>query len=475
MTETREISIFDSRSLADIYGEIKGTYLADNRPWIVGYSGGKDSTVALQLVWCALAQLTPVERQKPVYVISSDTLVETPIIVDHIDSTLDRINVAAHKQLMPFRAEKVRPIVSETFWVNVIGKGYPAPQTQFRWCTERMKIRPADRFILEKVSSHGEVILVLGVRKSESMTRAQVMDLHQIKGSILSRHSKFSRAFVYTPIRDFSLDDVWGYLLQTPSPWGNNNRDLLALYQSASSGECPLVVDETTPSCGNSRFGCWVCTVVQQDKTMAGLIDSGNEWMQPLLEIRNFLASTQDPSRKLEFRDYKRRGGTIDLNRSSGGIVPGPYMFVHGLGTREEILRRVLKAQREVREKGPDKNLTLINFEELHEIRRIWRTEESDWEDTLPRIYREVTGEELPWITDDLGCFNGEDARLLEEICNERRIPSKLARKLITAEISTQGMKRRSSVYSKIDRILREDWRSKEAVLAEIEEEKKHR
>ncbi len=469
MTETTQASIFDSKSLKDIYNEIREVYLEDRRPWIIGYSGGKDSTVALQLVWYALAELPAEKRDKPVYVISSDTQVETPIIVDHVDSTLDRINLTSHKQSMPFRAEKVRPIVSETFWALLIGKGYPAPQTQFRWCTERMKIKPADRFILEKVSKHGEVVLVLGVRKSESMTRAQVMNLHEIKGTVLSRHSKFSRAFVYTPIRDFSLDDVWGYLLQTSSPWGNNNRDLLALYQSANSGECPLVVDESTPSCGNSRFGCWVCTVVAQDKTMAGLIDSGHEWMQPLLEIRNFLASTQDPLKKLEFREHKRRGGTVDTHRNgSGTIIPGPYKFE----VRQEILRKILKAQAEVRKSGPDKNLTLISPEELHEIRRLWRTELGDWEDTLPRIYYEVTGQELPWVRDDIGCFTGEDARYLETICNEKGVPPMLVRKLITAEIATQGMKRRSSIYPKIDRILREDWRSKEQVLNELQKEK---
>jgi DNA sulfur modification protein DndC len=469
VTSASEVSIVDTMSLKDIHNEIKEVYLSDRRPWIIGYSGGKDSTVALQLVWYAISELPAEKRDKLVYVISSDTLVETPIIVDHIDSTLDRINLASHKHSMPFKAEKVRPIVSETFWVNLIGRGYPAPQTQFRWCTDRMKIRPAERFILEKVSKHGEVILVLGVRKSESTTRAQVMNLREIKGSILSRHSKFSRAFVYTPIKDFSLNDVWSYLLQTPSPWGNNNRDLLALYQNANAGECPLVVDESTPSCGNSRFGCWVCTVVAQDKTMAGLIDSGHEWMQPLLEIRNFLSSTQDPQKKLDFREYKRRRGTIDIHRNgSGAIIPGPYKFE----IRQEILRRVLAAQIEVRKNGPDKNLTLISPEELHEIRRLWRTELGDWEDTLPKIYYEVTAQELPWIRDDIGCFSGEDAKYLETICNERSVPPMLVRKLITAEIATQGMKRRSSIYPKIERIFREDWRSKEQVLDEIQQKK---
>lgn len=457
-------SIFDTKTLRDIYSEIQSVYLSDLRPWIIGYSGGKDSTTALQLVWYAITELPKNSRTKPIYVISSDTLVETPIIVEHVDTTLDRINKTAVEQDMPFRAEKVKPVTSETFWTNLIGRGYPAPSKTFRWCTERMKIRPADRFILDKVSQHGEVVLVLGVRKSESMTRAQVMSLYEIKGSPLSRHSRFSGTYVYTPIRDFSIDDVWGYLLQTPSPIGGNNRDLLALYQSANSGECPLVVDKTTPSCGNSRFGCWVCTVVAQDKTIEGLIDSGQEWMEPLLQIRNFLASTQDPNVKRLYREFRGRNGTVRMHRNgTGSISPGPYT----LDFCKEVLKRVLRAQVEVRGTGPDPNLTLITPEELHEVRRLWRTERGDWEDSVPAIYREVTGEDLAWVRDDIGYFSSEEAKALEELCAANGVPSQLAMKLLTAEQSSQGMRRRSSIYPRIDRILREEWRPEEEVIGE--------
>ena len=171
----------------------------------------------------------PRKRKKPVYVISTDTFVETPTIADYIDRALAKINDAAKRQHLPISATKLFPLINDSFWVNLIGRGYPAPSQLFRWCTERLKIKPADRFILEKVSQHGEIILVLGVRKLESATRAQVMKLYKIKGKTLSRHSKFPQSFVYTPIEDFSKDDVWLYLLQNPSPWGGNNRDLLAL------------------------------------------------------------------------------------------------------------------------------------------------------------------------------------------------------------------------------------------------------
>ena len=309
-------SIFDYKSVKEIYHEIQEVYLRDQRPWVIGYSGGKDSTTALQLIWYAILDLPEEQRKKMIYVISSDTLVETPVIIDYINDSLQKINDVAIQSKMPFEAVKLTPIISDSFWVNLIGRGYPAPSKTFRWCTDRLKIKTADRFIIDRVTQYGEVVVVLGVRKSESATRAQVMNLHKIKDSVLSRHTRFPQAFVYTPIEDFSVDDVWSYLLQTPSPWGNNNRDLLALYKSAQAGECPLVVDDTTPSCGNSRFGCWVCTVVTKDKAMEALIDNGEEWLEPLLDFRNYLAETQIPDKKHLFRDYKRMNGKVQYNRN---------------------------------------------------------------------------------------------------------------------------------------------------------------
>ena len=242
-------------ALQSLYDEVCELYLADKRPWVLGFSGGKDSTCTLQIVWNALATLPAEKRTKTVYVISSDTLVETPIIVNYIDETLKRIEHSAISKNMPFRSHKVVPKIDRSFWVNMIGRGYPAPSRRFRWCTERLKIEPANEFILDRVAEFGEVIMLLGVRSSESATRAQVISFHSIKASPLSSASSLPNAFVYAPIVSFTTDDVWTYLLQNESPWGNDNRDLVAMYRNAQAGECPLVIDTTTPSCGNSRFG----------------------------------------------------------------------------------------------------------------------------------------------------------------------------------------------------------------------------
>ena len=241
-------SIFDIKSLKNIIKEVQEIYLQYPQPWVIGFSGGKDSTTVLQLVWLAVEKLPKEKRSKPIYVIASDTQVETPVIVDHLDSTLARINKSAKEKELPFQAQKVMPTLNDSFWVNLIGRGYPAPTTRFRWCTDRMKIKPANKFIEEKVTEHGEVIMLLGVREQESATRQQLMRTYQVKEHVLRRHTSLPGAYVYAPISDWSVDDVWTFLFQIESPWGNNNRDLAAMYRDANAGECPLVIDDSTPS-----------------------------------------------------------------------------------------------------------------------------------------------------------------------------------------------------------------------------------
>ena len=445
--------------LEDRYSEIRRVYLADSRPWVIGYSGGKDSTTALQLIWYALAQLKKDELKKPVFVISSDTLVETPKIVDYIDTSLKRINVAAKRAELPFSAHKVSPLIDDSFWVNLIGRGYPAPSNKFRWCTERLKIDPANKFIREKVAEHGEVVVILGVRTSESATRAQVMNLHKIANSALSRHTTLPNAYVYTPIEDFSLNEVWTYLLQVKSPWGNENRDLVTLYRNAQAGECPLVVDKTTPSCGNSRFGCWVCTVVTKDTSMEAMIENGETWMEPLLDFRNRLAETQDPSIKRQVRQFKRRNGRVTFT-ADGKVIPGPYTP----DFRKQLLRELLATQKQVAASGEQDEL--ICKDELEEIRRIWRSEEQDWEDSVPKIFREAMGYDLAWTADETPVFGEEDRKTLDLICAQVGVPGAMVAKLLDVERELHAMSRRSAVHQRLAAVLEEDWRTKDQIAS---------
>ena len=106
-----------------IIDEIIDQYLyADesNRPWIIGFSGGKDSTVMLQLVWKAIEQVKVLSGiTRPVYVVCNDTMVENPIITEYVYRVLDKIEVAARDQDMPIRVIKTIPRLEDSFWVNL--------------------------------------------------------------------------------------------------------------------------------------------------------------------------------------------------------------------------------------------------------------------------------------------------------------------------------------------------------------------
>lgn len=495
---------------------IQETYLNDSRPWVVGYSGGKDSTVVIQLVFDALTELPKDSLHKKVYIISSDTLVETPLIISSINETLRRVQEHALKLDLPIETHKVKPPAEKSFWSNIIGRGYPSPNQKFRWCTDRLKIDPANQFILEKVSTFGEVIMVLGVRDDESATRANVMKSHTVDGKVLMRHSTLSNAFVFAPIRQFSTDDVWKYLLSYDSPWGDDNHQLNKLYQDSSSGECPLVVDKTVKesagSCGNSRFGCWTCTVVTEDKALNGFIESGEDWMTPLLEFRNWLADIRD---EREYRQKYRMNGQIyfmdvkieSYEGSEYVIIPkksrrkaerillddftildkhelneflkendidlstsdDPNILVRngdslqrfGLGpftmdAREMILKKLLITEKELNH-PTDPNHSLISESELKAIRKIW-LDNGDFEDRIPAIYYEVNGHHLDWEFDDHPLFDSEQITDLELLADQMDIDMKVLKRLIQIEKDHNGHKIRRGVTQEISKALKQDY-----------------
>ena len=184
--------------IAEIKQEIKAEYRASHlRPWIIGFSGGKDSTLVLHLVIEALLELPWSERTRPVHVVANDTLVESPIVQDFVDRTLEYLRTGLEDLHLPCTVNRTTPQVTQTYWVNVIGRGYPSPTRLFRWCTDRMKIRPTTDFIRSKVVENGEVILLLGVRRSESAARAATARRYD-NGERLNAHNDLAPVF-HTP------------------------------------------------------------------------------------------------------------------------------------------------------------------------------------------------------------------------------------------------------------------------------------
>lgn len=450
--------------------EIQELYCLDEIPWCLGYSGGKDSSATLQLVWNAIAGLEAKKRTKTIHVITTDTLVENPVVSAWVRKSLERMKQAAIEQGMPIEPHLLHPTIKDTFWVSIIGKGYPAPRHGFRWCTERLKISPSNRFVRDVIRVKGEVILVLGTRKAESLRRATSMEKHQVgslrdrlsldsssPNSLLYHSPSLPNSLIYSPIEDWRTDEVWLYLMQWQNPWGHSNKDLFTMYRGATAdNECPLVVDTSTPSCGDSRFGCWVCTMVSKDKSMEAMIqnDEDKEWMQPLLDIRNELDIENDRNK----RDFRRIWGEVQLfeRNLDGDIsvepIPGPYTK----SWREHWLRQVLEAQTKIRRTAPEnmRDITLITLEEMSEIRRIWLEEKHEFDDSLPRIYQEVTGE--PFIDTrpgaDYSLLGSDEWAVLEEICEDDAMHLELMAKLLDTERQYRKMARRVGIYDTLEK-----------------------
>lgn len=364
------MSEIDDRPVTDRWRDIvrlvKDEYLseAQHYPWIVGFSGGKDSSLVAHAVFEAMQAIPPSARRRPVHIVSNDTLVESPFVMAHLNKVTRQIEQAANDMGLPIVVRRTRPDLDKTFWVLLIGKGYPSPNSQMRWCTDRLKIQPTSTYIRENISQHGAAIVVLGVRRTESIRRMMTVDKYEnMRGSNLNEHNSISGALIFRPIVDLSTDDVWEILGSFPTPWGGTHKDLFQLYRDAEGGECPVVLSkDEAPGCGtkSSRFGCWTCTVVEKDKSLQGYIDAGHDGYQPLLDFRDNLVAYR---KNQSMRSAIRRNGRLTFD-ATGKHIPGPFT----IQARQEILSELLRVQAEF-------GSPLISEEEINLIHKIWATE----------------------------------------------------------------------------------------------------
>ena len=433
---------------------IQNLYLADDIPWMIGYSGGKDSTAAVQLVWMALENLPERDRTKQIHIMNTDTLVESPVVSRWVEKSLEQMREEAEKKRLPFVPVRLIPDYNDTFWVNLLGRGYPFPRMKYRWCTDRLKIKPVNNFIRNKIAEHGEIILVLGTRKQESARRNRAMTNLEKKRvrELLSPNPTLANELVFSPMEDWSDDDVWAFLMQYKNPWGYSNMDLLTMYRGATAdNECPLQIDKSTPSCGKSRFGCWVCTMVEKDKSMEAMIanDQEKEWMTPLLEFRNEFGNENGDR---ERRSFRRMKGNLQGNY--GKLFHGPYKKE----IREQWLEKLLKIQKNINLNGPEefRDLELIQIPELRSIRRIWVYDKHEFDDSLPRIYERVIGkpfDDPEWIHNEN--FGEEEWKILKQVCSEMYPGEELAFEmmysLIDLENQATGVNQRKDILKDIN------------------------
>ena len=511
--------------VADIKKEIEEVYFMNDLPWVIGYSGGKDSTCTTQIIIETLIELKTSGKNlvKPVYVVSADTLVENPMIVGTIHNAINSINKLANKFGIPVEGHIIRPNYNNSFWANLIGRGYPCPNQTFRWCTDRMKINPANEFILSIVDKYGEAIMILGVRDGESASRDRVLCKHTIEGRKLMRHTTMANAYVYAPIRPFTIDDVWAYLLNHNSPWGQDNSELYRLYLESADDDYEMIFDEEQKKKqvgGNSRFGCWVCTVVSKDKSLSSFINKGEEWLIPLRDYRDWLYSIRDNE---SMRMRRRHNGTIYFSKvlhdEDGSIVipakgdrkkiiikkyelkyidndntewylfegpsceddakkyikensinlsngENPHILIKGIDDEYRQLGAgpfTIEARKEMLtrllklQKHIGEKYELIKKEELLEIRKLW-FKYGVWEDNVSKIYFNIFGKELNLTSDDIKLFDADDYIELEKLCTNDNVNFDLVKNVYNLEKKYMGYNNRSELAKNLRKLLSQEF-----------------
>jgi DNA sulfur modification protein DndC len=323
---------------------VKDALMDHPEPWIVGFSGGKDSSCVVKIVFQALVAAK--SRKSSVTVLYCDTGVEIPPIRRFVWQTLTGLAIEAEKAGIPLRCDVATPRLEDRFFFKVIGRGYVPPTNKFRWCTDRLRIRPIQSFIKEL--GDDSKIIALGLRRGESNERDRTIARHRTEQPFYSRQEGSRDTLIYTPILNYSLKDVWHVLANDSAPSCIDGSRLRMLYRYAN-GECPIIRDATATPCAGSRFGCWTCTVVRKDRAMEGLIKSGHHALQPLLDFRNWL------------NGFRNDRSARWLTRRNGATGPGPF----SLEARQTILRRLLAAQRAV-------GFQLIGSEEVDAIKSEW-------------------------------------------------------------------------------------------------------
>jgi len=406
--------------------KLKEAFLKDSRPWVIAFSGGKDSTVVLHLTIEMVLDL-PVKRRKKIFIVVNDTMVEMPLITEYLYEKISQISRFIKQNQLNIEVKVLKPSIKESFWTLLLGKGYPAPSTSFRWCTERLKIRPTKKYFTTLIKKYKSIVILLGVRKDESNRRKISIEKRNLNFRGFSKHNSIPNAFIYSPIQEWTNEEVWTFLASSKAPWGTH-KDMMELYDKGSGeADCNIALNPQDPSCGKTRFGCWVCTVVNKDKSMENMLYT-EEWMKPLNEFRNkLLEYRNDPTK----RNKRRRTGEKGL---------GSYT----MEVRRELLQNLLEIENQLKNKLQGKKLILD--EEIIQIQREWEND-GDFLNSAIEIAKNF-GKNINYYS-----FNALEDEEKKLAFKYNLIPN-FINKLLEIEHNTKGLIRRNNIYNDLDELI---------------------
>ena len=373
------------------YKELVYMYMNDDRSFSVAYSGGKDSSITMDMVLKALLLYKYIYNNndvlsKKTYVIFSDTLLEMDPVIEGILNSINQIEIFGQKYQLNLDVRRVSPITKNTLFSLLIGKGYMIPRTDNRFCTDRMKILPQKKAILSILNENKKgFIAITGQRQDESADRKKRMKQLTIDGSF--KQHEFADCNLYAPIEHLSSNDVWIHIYNHKLEWIDANTLGRVYAEAANDGdECRSLFEGfesgSTPGCSRSaRYGCWVCTLFDKDKTLNNL-SVHYDYLKDMEEFRNWLVqfrqASWDDNRDV-FIHGKHKMKLYDRNNHRKNMkIPGGY----NLHFRKQILTRLLKTERKV---IAQRGKPLITDEELAYIQECW-VEDGDLEMSVKQI-----------------------------------------------------------------------------------------
>lgn len=322
---------------------IQHEYSRNSLPWSLGFSGGKDSSALLKVVYIALSNMRT--KSKPVTVVYCDTGVEIPVVHSFVHETLSGLSREAKESGVPLETQILCPPIQDRYFSKVIGRGYPPPSYRFRWCTDVLRINPVKHFL---AGTQKRGVILLGIRRGESTERDRVLLRHKTHDEYYFRQSNNTNVTIYSPLIEYRARDIWSLIAENSQPRSIDAERLKTLYGVLNPNRSENGILPDLPNT-RGRFGCWTCTVVREDRAVQNLVRAGYQSLQPMLEFRNWLLTIRsDPAYRHEFRRNGDKG-------------PGPFT----LEARKEILQKLLEVQGRV-------EVNLISTAEIDYIERQW-------------------------------------------------------------------------------------------------------